>query len=338
MKNKDKKTKNTMKKFLFFTKTLKAYKEKDGTRYIIGIASSTSIDRDNDRMSEAALHTMKSTAEANLTLFTNHEYRVPDDLFGSCVEAIVSANKDEEPIVLKAEEDGEEVSIATFYPQDFEIKIKVVSDEVNPRAGQLYKAVEEGVSLGFSIGGAVKKLKTVKDVVTNTVHTLIDAIDLYEISIVGIPSNVDAMNLAIAKSIKGVDAPEITTDEVEKIIEKSEKAEDKEHSLKDASKRIVQELKKCYDEYCYSEPTAAEKAEQERADQNWARAQAENVLMSAGEKVKVLDEDDDVIHISSHTWDMEWKMSELKDTDLQAEHLKKHLKKLEKTMKEDSDA
>lgn len=328
-------------KFKFYTNTLKAVKE-GNDRFILGIASSTSIDRDGDRMSESALHTMKSTAEANLTIFTNHEYKVPDDLFGSCVEAIVKAKKDTTPIVVKST-DGE-TEIATFSPQDLQVKIKVVSDAVNAKAGQLYKAIEEGVSLGFSIGGVVRKAAKVLDEKTQQVFNLIDAIDLYEISVVSIPANPDAMNLAIAKSMvrEGSDVNEITEDdkkEVEIIVKNIEerKSKEPEYTMEGVYSFLTEELQKCYDEAYPVEMSEEAKEEAEYADAQHAKALAENVLMKAGKEQKVDSTDDHTIHLRSHAWELEYLLSkEDANTSLFETHIVAHLKKLKGEMKEEA--
>lgn len=333
-------------KFKFFTNTIKAVEE-NGSRYIVGVASSTSIDRDNDRMSEAALQTMKSTAEANLTLYTNHEYKIPDDLFGSCVEATIKAQRDETPIVVKNNNNEEE--IFTFSPQSLEIKIKVVSDSVNQKAGQIYQALKEGVNIGLSIGGAVKKLVTVKDAINGTVHNLIDSIDLYEISVVGIPSNADAMNLAIAKSIKGIEIVEATSDDLDSIIKNSDvlSNKSKERTLEDVNKDLKALLKKYYDEYgmeVYSndtrivDSTSVEEAKTEREKEekeweitsaNYAKAEAENVLARVGEKITVAENDLHVIHLKSHSWELQIMLERGGNTETLAKHIKKHLSKLQ---------
>ena len=316
--------------FKFYTNTLKTIKE-DNTRYIVGKASSTSIDRDDDRMSEAALHTMKATAEANLTIFTNHDYKVPDDLFGSCVEAKVNAKKDEQPIVVKSE-DGE-TEIATFRPQELEVRIKVVSDEVNSAAGRICKAIEEGVALGFSIGGEVKKVMKVLDETTQKVYNLIDSIDLYEISIVGIPANADAMNLAIAKSldskkIKVVDDKK----EIEDILKKLKQTID--YTWEGVRDFTQKELKKYYDETFGDSISPAEQAKQEaeyeEEDMQRAKAQAENVLLRADMDAKVADSDDHEIHLRSHSYEMEMMIYNGTDTTKIAGHITTHLKKLQK--------
>lgn len=330
--------------FKFFTNTLKAVKDDNGARYITGIASSTGLDRDNDRMSESALHTMKSTAEANLTIFTNHEYKVPDDLFGSCVEATVKAQKNKEPITIKSDDD--QAIIETYNPQELEVKIKVVSDAVNPKAGQLYKAIEEGVNLGFSIGGKVKKAATVIDAITEKAINLIESIDLYEISIVSIPANPEAMNLAIAKSIHGNKVTEASKDEIEEIISRT-KSLNPEVTMEGVHEYLLKELKKYYDECCevgydayYDNRTPAEKKEdemeEEREEREYAKCQAENVLLRSGMSLPVGDDDDDVIHLRSHAWAMDDAIYFGNDTTELMKHIKKHLTRLKNKISEDS--
>ncbi len=333
-------------KFKFFTNTIKAVEE-NGSRYIIGTASSTSIDRDGDRMSETALQTMKSTAEANLTLYTNHEYRIPDDLFGSCVEATIKAQRDETPIIVKSNNNDEE--IYTFSPQELQIKIKVVSDSVNQKAGQIYSALQEGVNIGLSIGGAVKKIISVKDAVSGTIHNLIDSIDLYEISVVGIPANADAMNLAISKSVKGINIVEAETDDIDTIVKNTEylMGKDKEYTLEGVKKYLVNMLKKYYDEYgmevrandTYIVDTETQQAKEDEETEeeleykleraNYAKAEAENILARVGEKITVSSNDLHVIHLQSHSYELERLLQLGGSTETLAKHIKKHLSELQ---------
>lgn len=343
--------------FKFYTNTLKAVKD-DNARYIVGVASSTGIDRDGDRMSEAALQTMKSTAEANLTIFTNHEYRVPDDLFGSCTDATIKAKKDQSPIVVKSE-DGEN-EIATFSPQEMEIRIKVVSDAVNPKAGQIYKAIEEGINLGFSIGGVVKNAVKVFDEATQKLCNLIDAIDLYEISIVSIPANPDAMNLAISKSLSSKKSDKASDkEEIVEIIKKIENTKEKEveYTLEGVHKFLTEILKKYYDEMgtevhapdLYVVPDnqdvdlyrpdndVSKEEKREEYEQKLkcerrqsAKALAENVLMKAGVDAKVDNSDWHELHLRSHAFVMDYLLSEGFDVSRFASHVEAHLKKLKK--------
>jgi hypothetical protein len=103
-----------------------------------------------------------------MTIFLNHEYRVPEDVMGSVdtAHAIARGYDGETPIV----------------DLDFDISV----NETNPRAVQAWQAIESGVKLGTSIGaqipeGGAKRNKNGTLVVSD--------VNLLEASVVGIPAN-----------------------------------------------------------------------------------------------------------------------------------------------------
>ena len=76
-----------MSDFKIYTNALKAFETDNGDRYVTGTTSSTIRDLHGDEMTLAALKSMEATAKQNMTIWLNHEYQVPDDLFGSVKDA-----------------------------------------------------------------------------------------------------------------------------------------------------------------------------------------------------------------------------------------------------------
>jgi HK97 family phage prohead protease len=172
----------------FFTNALKAFTvEKDDGRkdhYLEGVASSTVVDRMGDRIAESAQQQMLQDARG-ITMFLNHEYSVPDDVFGTCEESFLRPGVDAEQ--------GE----------CFDLVIRVRIEQESERAMKCWRMVQNGTKLGFSIGGQVESWETQpnpkkggSDIFTIT------GIRLYEISCVGIPANQRALVDVVSKALR----------------------------------------------------------------------------------------------------------------------------------------
>ena len=148
--------------------------------FLVGIASTLTIDRDSEKMSPNALNDMKNEIMANgVNLFGNHEHNWENTL-GVIKDAKIENNQ---------------------------LKVKMFLDDasINPKVNMLLTKLKRGIKLGLSIGGAVTKERQEYDKELNRKVKVIDGVKLYEISVVGIPSNADSfMNLpqAISKSRK----------------------------------------------------------------------------------------------------------------------------------------
>lgn len=196
--------------FKIFSTTLKAAMGDDGKRRISGVASSTVKDLHGDRMSETAMNSMLMAAQNNMTIFLNHSYELPEDLFGSVESASLTSEGD----VMK-------------------LNFVILVDE-NERAIKTYDAIERGRKLGISIGGLVLNWSENKDD-----HSwIIEDIMLLEASIVGIPANQQSWVDQAVKSI------------VERYVDVEEEGVDhdaimvKSLQLKEAREQRVAELRK----------------------------------------------------------------------------------------------
>lgn len=147
--------------FKLYSGLLKAF-ETDGRKYISGIASSTVTDLHGDFMELSALQAMERSAKDNMTIWLNHEYEVPKDIFGSVADAKLSNRA-----------------------QDiWDLDLSIAVNETNQRAVDTWRAIDSGTKLGLSIGALLKDFDMRKDGTY-----LIRDVDLLEASVVSIPAN-----------------------------------------------------------------------------------------------------------------------------------------------------
>lgn len=147
---------------------------------LTGIASTLSVDRDGERMSDNALKEMADEIIRNgVNLFSNHEHQWQNTL----------------GVVKNAKVENNQLKIGIFLDDP----------NINPQVTQLLTKMKRGIKLGLSVGGTVTKERFELDKSTNRKVKVIDGVKLFEISVVGIPSNSDSfMSLpqAIGKSMK----------------------------------------------------------------------------------------------------------------------------------------
>lgn len=149
---------------------------------LVGIASTTSVDRDTERMSQAALEMMEHDIKTmGINLFENHEHHWENTL----------------GIVNDAQLIGDKLKV----------KIQLDDPTTNPKVTTLLNKLSRGIKLGLSVGGNVTSTRTEYDAKLKQKVKVIDGVKLYEISVVGIPSNADSyvsLPDMISKSIKSV--------------------------------------------------------------------------------------------------------------------------------------
>jgi HK97 family phage prohead protease len=180
--------------FKLYTNALKAYTADNGDLHVRGTTSSTIVDMHGDEMTLAALKSMEETAKQNMTVFLNHNYNVPDDLFGSVTDARIVKRYDQEL--------GTEV-------YDLDIDVRVVGEDENPLAMKTYRAIKRGVKLGLSIGARVEKVAKRKGAEGKETY-VIDSVRLLESSVVGIPAN---QRSYLQSALKSLRSPETKADE-----------------------------------------------------------------------------------------------------------------------------
>ena len=176
--------------FKVYTNALKAFEAPNGDFIVSGTTSSTIRDLHGDEMTLNALHSMADTARQNMTIFLNHNYNVPEDLFGSVTDARVVKRFDAE--------NGAEV-------YDLDIDVLVCKEDENPEAMRAYKAIKRGVKLGLSIGARVDRVSKRKDSKTGEDSYVIDSVKLMEASVVGIPANQRSYLQNAVKSLRAAE-------------------------------------------------------------------------------------------------------------------------------------
>ena len=139
-------------------------KEEDGKKfhYLRGYASDTAVDRDGDRMSPQALKSMKSAIESGMNLFSNHEHGWKDTL----------------GVISKAEERN----------GGLWMEVRLEDPIKNKDVDLLLHKLEIGEKMGLSIGGDMVGSHSEKSANGKSVR-VIDDVKLYEVSVVGLPSN-----------------------------------------------------------------------------------------------------------------------------------------------------
>jgi HK97 family phage prohead protease len=143
-------------------------REEDGHKYyyLKGYASDTSIDRDNDRMSPKALNSMKSAIENGMNLFSNHEHGWKDTL----------------GVISKAQQIG----------NGLYMEVRLEDPQKNKDVDLLLHKLDIGEKLGLSIGGDMVGSHTETDSSLGKNVRVIEDVKLYEVSLVGLPSNPNA--------------------------------------------------------------------------------------------------------------------------------------------------
>jgi len=167
--------------FKIFAPMLKASMGPDGKMRLHGIASSTVKDRHGDTMNPSALSDMENAANNNLTIFLNHEYRVPEDVAGSVERAIIRS-----------------------HPQDssiHDLALDIIVNQSNERAVKAWEAINGGTQLGLSIGAMIPENGAVRDRKTGSYE--INHVDLLETSLVGVPANPRSWVEYAVKSLNG---------------------------------------------------------------------------------------------------------------------------------------
>lgn len=157
-------------KFQIFTGILKAGGSAEEGMTLTGVASSTIRDLHGDAMLESAIRDMEVQANKGLTIFLNHEYRVPEDVAGSTSGA-------------RAVQRGTDQDGNPIWDLDLDIDI---NDE-NSRAVEAWKSIrKKGTKLGLSIGANIPEGGWERN---DAGRYDIKHINLLETSIVGIPAN-----------------------------------------------------------------------------------------------------------------------------------------------------
>lgn len=167
--------------------------EAEDEMFLSGIASSTIKDLHGDTMLPSALIDMEKAAQNNLTIFGNHKYEVPEDVFGSVVKASLSDSG-------VTDSTGQPI-----YDLNFE-KLRI--NRRNKRAVESWRSMDDGTKLGLSIGAKIPEGGAIRNKKTGAL--LIAHVELLETSVVGIPANPRSWIDSVSKSIKSGPEPLLT--------------------------------------------------------------------------------------------------------------------------------
>jgi len=178
--------------FQIFTGILKAKGSPEEGMSLNGVASSSVKDLHGDTILESAIRDMEQQARQGLTIFLNHEYKVPEDVAGSSTDARVVQR-------------GIDSKGSPVWDLDLDIDI----NDTNPRAVDAWRAIKKkGTKLGLSIGANIPDGGWERD---DDGHYVISHVNLLETSIVGIPANPRSWISMAVKSL-GVTQPSVILD------------------------------------------------------------------------------------------------------------------------------
>jgi len=139
-----------------------------GEGELVGVASTLSLDRDSEKMSSKALDQMEETINTmGVNLFLDHNHGVFDTIGA----------------VKKARREGNELKVS----------IDLDDPTTNLNVPAILNKLKRGIKLGLSVGGNVTNEKWEYDRELGKKIKVIDEVNLFEISLVGIPSNPDGM-------------------------------------------------------------------------------------------------------------------------------------------------
>jgi len=234
-------------------------------RRIEGTASSSVVDSQGHELTQKALQRMAESA-VGMTVFLNHSYNVPEDVFGTIEKAWIRKTSD-------FDAEGKPV---------FELRTGMAVLEANDRAVKTHDAIigkpEEGIpgtKLGISIGAMIPEGAAQVSKSQGKAHLVVDDVELVEMSIVGVPANgrswIDMATKSLKESIEAGDNPDLFA--------KAQELPD-EDTLGDAAKAEVAD-----------EPVGAPEPEEGTAEQ--ATVEAEDLAPEDTKKTRVTVWDND---------------------------------------------
>lgn len=184
-----------MTSFKLYGRQLIASQTEGGRLRIEGVASSTIRDHHGDRITIKALRQMAVSADG-MTIFMNHSYNIPGDVFGAVEKCHVSKSDE------KDAKTGEPIYL---------LRMGIGVAETNPDAVSTWRLInEDKVKLGLSIGAMVPDGGATFD--QKDKSYIIDDVDLVETSVIGIPANPRAWIDYAVKALAGKFPDKISAD------------------------------------------------------------------------------------------------------------------------------
>ena len=205
---------------------LKAADPSDTRKRIRCVASSSIEDRHGDTITEACIKDMQKQA-AGLTIFLNHSYDLPEDVFG-----FVEAARTKRMTVAEAKDKGlvPETTLSGMGSSDVIafLQLDVVIDP-NERAQRTLASVDNGATIGVSIGAMLEEYEEKEGYDDAWMPPLtINKLELLEASAVGIPANplswIEGATKAVAVS-KGLLGKRASKNDLEDVLVRSKDKE-----------------------------------------------------------------------------------------------------------------
>jgi hypothetical protein len=286
--------------FKVFTGAMQPYtKDINGVarKFIKTTASSSVKDRHGDEIDAAAVQKMAASAKSSeMTIFLNHSYDVPEDIFGTTKDAVA----------IQRGVDGDGAPI-------WDLDLDVALNESNDRAIKTWQALDQEVRLGVSIGALILDYEPMDQKAGPFGPMRIKDVDLLEASIVGIPANPRSWVQGAAKAIKSFHKAQeegtlqtlelisgaIGETETKTLIVKEEKKEEKEEGKEDkpldpenddslADDEIAKTISASTEvEEDESQPDATEEQETEKSVESDPEAPADGATQSASSEDSV---------------------------------------------------
>ena len=153
-------------------------KEAKGSSHpiISGIASTTEVDREDERTTKKFISKMKKTAKGLPILDNTHYASAADDVIG----VIIGTSGD---------------------ASTFKIKVRLMKPEDSKSVGFILKQIETGIVYGFSIGGRVTKVfREFSEDKGKEIYVLDDG-ELFHVALTTQPANADTLGVALGKSL-----------------------------------------------------------------------------------------------------------------------------------------
>ena len=270
------------KSFRFYVDITKSEGDIDKDFYVEGYAATTDLDRQGDIIVQEALkEAAKDLVNINHTVFYNHEYDLQN-----AVGRIVNASVD-----------------------DIGLKVRIY---VSSLAKELRIKIKEGIITKFSIGGRVLKASEISrdeaishGLVTEDVPferiTIIEKLELFEVSFVGVPANPQAQVVgsfvkALEKALKGggetvKDKKLEKTNEEEKV-EKTSEEEKEVEKTEEKTENIEEKLEEKTEGSSEEKSEESEEKKEESKEEVKEESNEESKDEVSEEEIKDLIEDE----------------------------------------------
>jgi len=171
--------------------------ELDGRKIIHTTASSAVQLMDGNEITEDAVKDLVVQAKGGgMTIFLNHSYKVPEDVFGTSVDA---------DLVMRPSQFGKLIA---------DMDLDVAVDEANPRAVQTHASIMGGTKIGVSIGADIVDWEFIDEKARFDGGVRFKKFLLRETSLVGLPRNPRGWVQSAVMALHSMSEPDDFIDEL----------------------------------------------------------------------------------------------------------------------------